>query len=307
MTQRCAPLADALAAGTVTVSHVEQVARAVRGREDIFATHGASLINAVGSVTPEEFRECAAHWRSFADDHVGEIDDPFDAGRDELTLSPTTGGLQFNGWFHTDAGIDILNLIDSYDHPDPVHGESPPRTLSARRAAALLALLFDGREAAPKAVDITIDEATLRGEWSADLTRVRSDVAGYGPVPPSWIRAWLADAALRRVVMNGSEVLDVGRSTRVATRAQRRALRHRDQRCQVPDCPRPGHWTDAHHLVSAIAGGHTDLANLALVCQHHHRMIHQGWTLTRDTAGAWHFNPPQHDAETRGPPVPALA
>ena len=302
MTRRSEPLAKALAAGEVTVAHVEHIARVVHKREDIFDTHGDSLINAARTVNPDEFRECATRWRSMADDHIGKIDDPFDASRDELTLSPTTGGLGLNGWFHTNAGIDILNLIDSDDHPDPTNTDTKPRSLAARRAAALYALLFDGRAHAPKTIDITIDEATLRGEWPDDLTQIRTDVAGYGPVPPSWIRTWLADATLRRVVTNGPEILDLGHTTRLASRAQRRALKHRDQGCVVPDCPRPPQWTDAHHIVAYHAGGTTNLANLALVCRRHHQMIHQGWTLHHDTTNTWHFDPPHHNTPTRGPP-----
>lgn len=95
----------------MTVSDVEQIARVVHKREDIFDTHGDSLINAARTVPPDAFRECATSWRSMADDHIGTIDDPFDRSRDELPLSPTTGGLGLTGWFHTNAGIDILNLI----------------------------------------------------------------------------------------------------------------------------------------------------------------------------------------------------
>ena len=291
MTRRSDPLADALSTGTVTVSHVEQIARVVHKREDIFASHGESLVKAARTVTPEEFRACATSWRSKADDLIGEVDDPFDSSRDELTLSPTTGGLGIRAWFHTAAGIEIQNLIDSYDQPDSQAGERAPRTLAERRAAALYALLFDGRAAAPKNIDITIDEATLRGEWTEDLTRVRSDVDGYGPVPPAWIRSWVTDAILRRVVLADSEVLDLGRGTRFANRAQRRALRHRDRGCVVPGCTHPPNWTDAHHVVTYFGGGLSDLANYALVCRRHHRMLDHGWTLARAPDGGWTFEP----------------
>lgn len=164
-------------------------------------------------------------------------------------------------------------------------------------------LLGDGRALAAKTIDTTIDEATLRGEWADDLSSIRSDVTGDGPVPPSWIRSWLIDAALRRVVTNGSEILELGRTTRLANRAQRRALKHRDRGRRVPDCPRPSHWTDAHHFIAAHAGGPTNLANLARVCRRHHQMIHRGWTLHQDTAGTWHFDPTQEP----GPPTVSLA
>ena len=305
MTRRSEPLANALATGATTVSHVEQIARVVHKREDSFESHGDAVVNAAMPVTPEAFRACAAAWRSNVDDLIGEVDDPFDASRDDLNLSPTTGGLGVTGWFHTAAGIEIQNLIDSYDQPDPRNGERAPRTLAERRAAALYALLFDGRATAPKNIDITIDEATYRGEWTDDLTRVRSDVDGYGPVPPAWIRSWVTDAVLRRVVLADSEVLDLGRGTRFANRAQRRALRQRDRGCVVPGCSHPPNWTDAHHVVTYFGGGLSDLANYALVCRRHHRMLDRGWTRAQALGGGWTFDPPQDRAppEVRYHPV----
>lgn len=292
----------ALDAGDLTVSHVEQIARVIRNREDIFATHGDVLVDAAISVAPEEFRECAQLWRAKADDEVGNRDDPSDDSRDELTLSPTLGGLSMKGWFHTEAGIEILNLIDGYDQPDPKHGARAPRSRSQRRAAALYALLLGDRTPAEKHIDIVIDEKTLRGDWPTDLRQMQTHVDGYGPVPCSLIRSWLTDAVLRRVVIADREVLDLGRPTRLATTAQKRALRHRDRGCVIPDCARPPHWTDAHHVIAYLDGGETNLDNLALVCRRHHHMLDHGWTLTPNPDTGWHFHPPTDPATTRGPP-----
>ncbi len=302
MVRRSDRVAKALEAGDVTVSHVEQIARAVRRREDIFATHGDSLVDAAINVGPEAFRDCAGSWRAKADDEVGSRDDPTGDSRDELTLSPTLGGLAFKGWLHPEAGVEILALIDHYDHPDPISGDRRPRTRAQRRAAALIALLLGDRAPSEKHIDVVIDEQTLRGDWPDDLRYARSHVDGYGPVPCSLIRRWLAEAVLRRVVKTGSEVLDVGRATRLATPAQRRALRHRDGGCVVPGCTRPPRWSDAHHIIAYIHGGPTDLDNLALVCRRHHHMLDHGWTLTRRHDHTWQFSPPSQPEATRGPP-----
>ena len=302
MVRRCDRVEKALAAGDVTVGQVEMIARAIRRREDIFATHGDILVDAAIAVAPEEFRECAQSWRAKADDEVGNRDDPSDDARDELMLSPTLGGLSMKGWFRTEAGIEILNLIDGYDHPDRSHGERAPRSRAQRRAAALYALLLGNRIPAERHVDIVIDEKTMCGEWPDDLRAMRSHVDGYGPVPCSLIRRWLTEAVLRRVVKAGSEVLDLGRATRLASAAQKRALRHRDGGCVVPDCARPPRWSDAHHVVAYLGGGETNLDNLALVCRRHHRMLDHGWSLDRENSGAWHFHRPADPWATRGPP-----
>ena len=89
-----------------------------------------------------------------------------------------------------------------------------------------------------------------------------------------------------------SEVLDLGRSVRLVSPAQRRALVVRDGGCVWPDCDRPPAFTDAHHLRHWVDGGATDLANLALVCRRHHRLVHAGWELAHRPDGIWSATPP---------------
>jgi hypothetical protein len=88
--------------------------------------------------------------------------------------------------------------------------------------------------------------------------------------------------------------LDVGRSTRVVTPAQRAALAARDGGCVFPDCDRPLAWCDAHHLWHWVDGGPTELWNLALVCRAHHRAVHEGgWHLARGPDGRFVATPGQ--------------
>jgi hypothetical protein len=90
-----------------------------------------------------------------------------------------------------------------------------------------------------------------------------------------------------------TQPLEVGRTTRVVSAAQRHALIVRDRGCAVPDCDRPPAWCEAHHLVHWLHGGPTDLPNLALVCRAHHRAVHEGgWRLHRDPDGHLTATPP---------------
>ena len=93
--------------------------------------------------------------------------------------------------------------------------------------------------------------------------------------------------------------LDLGRTSRVVQPGQRLALAVRDGGCGFPDCDRPLAWCEAHHLVHWLDGGPTDLANLALVCRAHHRMVHeQGWQLTRGPDGRFTATPTRRRQRT---------
>jgi hypothetical protein len=96
--------------------------------------------------------------------------------------------------------------------------------------------------------------------------------------------------------------LEVGRTSRVVTAAQRSALAVRDGGCVFPDCTRPLAWCEAHHLRHWLHGGPTDLANLALVCRTHHRAVHEGgWRLVRGPDGQLTATPPHRRPQHRHP------
>jgi len=88
-------------------------------------------------------------------------------------------------------------------------------------------------------------------------------------------RRMACNADLVPVVLGtDSEILDFGRTARLAYPIQHRALRLRDKCCQAEDCDAPAAWTEAHHLKPWSAGGLTNLANMVLLCSSDHRRIH---------------------------------
>ncbi|MFJ2758460.1 DUF222 domain-containing protein [Nocardioides sp. NPDC087217] len=88
-------------------------------------------------------------------------------------------------------------------------------------------------------------------------------------------RRMACNADLVPVVLGtDSEILDLGRTARLAYPVQHKALRLRDKCCQAEDCDAPAAWTEAHHLKPWSEGGRTDLANMVLLCASDHRRIH---------------------------------
>jgi hypothetical protein len=55
----------------------------------------------------------------------------------------------------------------------------------------------------------------------------------------------------------------------------------------------------AHHIIHWLYGGHTKLENLALLCGHHHRVIH-------DTPWQVRLNPDDKRPEFLPPPKPGV-
>lgn len=107
------------------------------------------------------------------------------------------------------------------------------------------------------------------------------------PVAASVLRRLLCDADLLPVVLGGaSQVLDVGRTQRLVTPAIRAALEVRDAGCVFPGCDKPPAACHAHHLTPWWNGGVTSLANLVLVCPHHHGIVEPGHDPTADR---WQF------------------
>jgi hypothetical protein len=113
-------------------------------------------------------------------------------------------------------------------------------------------------------------------------------------LPDGSTRTLLCDPDLTAVIVDRLGVpLDMGHKTRLATPAQRRALAIRDGGCVFPGCDRPVGWCDAHHVVAHRLAGRTDLANLVLVCRHHHGVTHRtGWSMHARPDGCFIWTTP---------------
>ena len=121
-------------------------------------------------------------------------------------------------------------------------------------------------------VMVTIDHATLSEQLGSAGVATIDDQ----PISAAAVRRLACTAKILPVVLGGrSEVLDLGRSRRLFTRAQRKALRRLHQRCRGRGCRVRATWCEAHHLSKPWArGGNTDLADGTLLCPFHHHRAH---------------------------------
>ncbi|WP_284225896.1 HNH endonuclease signature motif containing protein [Mycobacterium antarcticum] len=209
---------------------------------------------------------------------------------------------------HTDA------LIAQWkrDHPDGAGGQCPP---------------------VPSTIDGFL--SLVEAGWDADVAQrphgqrttvvvhldVEQRIAALhlGPLLSDADRRYLTcDATCEVWFQRHGQPIGAGRETRLISRRLRRALEHRDRCCVVPGCGAT-RGLHAHHLRHWEDGGLTELANLVLVCPHHHRLHHrgiitltgpahhlvvtdaQGRTLTAGSLARPPTRPPPRVAPCRGP------
>ena len=114
-----------------------------------------------------------------------------------------------------------------------------------------------------------------------------------------------ADAVIvaNGIVLHAAGRLDLGRTRRLANRAQRRALAGLYSTCGVPGCATHYDRCRLHHVVHWEHGGRTDLANLLPVCQHHHTRLHEdGWKVALGPNRELMIELPDGQVMRTGPP-----
>lgn len=188
---------------------------------------------------------------------------------------------------------------------DCAHDGRDPREHGTRMWDALIgaARLLAGTEVlpsshgAPARVGVTIGFDALRsglGECELDTGETLSAAA---------VRRLACDAEILPLVLGSrSQLLDVGRTSRLVTLGLWLALIARDRHCAFPGCTRPPVACDAHHIWHWADGGPTSLANMVLLCRAHHTIIHSTpWEvrLSRDDQRPEFLPPARLDPERR--------
>jgi hypothetical protein len=113
-----------------------------------------------------------------------------------------------------------------------------------------------------------------------DHTQLTADLAAAGvdtghEISAGEARRLACGAGILPAVLNGASLpLDLGRTRRFFTEAQRVALATRHSTCIADGCDRPYAWTELHHRDPWALGGRTDLAKAEPLCGFHHHRIH---------------------------------
>jgi hypothetical protein len=116
---------------------------------------------------------------------------------------------------------------------------------------------------------------------SGETTELAGELERDGLISCDVVRQIVCDATIAVGVDDDvGHTMYEGRSRREPSDAQRREVMRRDRHCRFPGCTNVT-FTNTHHVVPWKPGGPTDLGNLALLCLHHHHLVHSGgWTMT---------------------------
>lgn len=126
----------------------------------------------------------------------------------------------------------------------------------------------------------------VHADLDALLSAARGAEIEGGPViAPEVASRMLCDCDIELNIHDGDgAVVGVGRASREPPRWLRRLLKKRDGGCTFPVCGLTT-FLDAHHIIHWEHGGLTDLANLTLLCHHHHKLVHEfGWKVVLNEA-----------------------
>jgi len=220
------------------------------------------------------------------------------AERTRLALTPLGDGTTRLGGRISDAtAARLRTYLEAFASPRRTASETDgqriptPRLLGLALTDLLEALPAEvlpahGGTATTVTVHLNLDQLTASLEQAGIASLETGDV-----ITASQARRLACQAKILPAVLGGrSEVLDLGRSRRLHTAAQRRAIRIRHHQCQADGCTVPAAWCETHHPHAWSAGGKTDLDNAALLCSHHHHRAHDARYLTnRMPCGDYRF------------------
>jgi hypothetical protein len=288
-----APLATAaqqVADGRLTFDQLRVIGRAVRDVGPDLAVQAATLLTDLApTLDAAQLRLAGRHLRYVLDP------DGAAAGHEQLverrraSFAPLLDGMHRLEVLADPEGAALIDAVLAAGSA-PISADDP-RTADQRRYDALLGLLrtaaehgLAGPRGAPGALRPQVLVACTPEALAGSPTAPPPLLADGTPVPQHVLDRLACDAAITRIVFGpAGQVLDLGRTQRLFTPAQRLALWARDQGCRFPGCRSP--WVQAHHVVPWQDGGATNLANGLSLCGHDHQGVHEGrWRITIDDA-----------------------
>ena len=300
VTEAAPEMASVLAAGNTTAAHVDALGRGLKiagAEREAFMAHLPELVEASTIMSAFEFGQLVTETAKsvVTDDGLS----TFERQKRETFFKmrhEADGCLSVSGKFDpisasilkSKIGRFVEAMFHSGDKEVPVEVMPWIEPNDHRQAQALIALVNGASETfsdvpARAEIVVHVDLETLQHGLHAGGT---CRTALGADLPVETVRRLACEAEILPVVLDGRSVpIDVGRSKRLATVHQRRALEAIHPTCAIPDCEVIFDHCNVHHIdywaiSDSGGGGATDLNNMVPLCSRHHHAAHEGgWKL----------------------------
>jgi hypothetical protein len=199
--------------------------------------------------------------------------------------------VRFNDTFRTvtaqlpaETYAEVRGRLEATAKALPSDGETP----WDRRLADAFVGLIRTQGGIPHAATSSSSYTVVAHAPLAALVDESSDLAGelehYGLISADTVRRLACDATIILAVDDDvGHTMYEGRACRYPTDTQRREILRRDRHCRFPGCT-AATFVNPHHIRWWVRDhGPTDAPNLALLCEHHHHLVHsKRWTMSGD-------------------------
>ena len=196
--------------------------------------------------------------------------------------------LRFNESFRTvtaqlppETFAEVRGTLEAQAREVPSDGETP---WDQRLCDAFVGIVRSSRSPRQATAPFTVVAHVPLRTLLDDTSDLPGELERDGLISADTVRRLACDATVILAVDdNVGHTMYEGREHRYPTSAQRRELMRRDRHCRFPGCAHavfvnPHHirWWKPHR-------GTTDLPNLALLCEHHHHLVHsKQWSISGD-------------------------
>ncbi|HEY0520590.1 MAG TPA: DUF222 domain-containing protein [Ilumatobacteraceae bacterium] len=307
-----------LAAGAVTVEQLDMLARSVAGLDratsDRLSERDAFLTHVAARTTSTQFARTLRDEirRARRDDGIDRLEQQRRNTRLRTWIDHETGMWCLRGEFDPETGAVLHNRLhnaiealfhDAAPETSPTDPIEKQHHLRALALAAITATTSNGRRHGTTAdVTVLIDAKTFLDGCAHDETVI--DIGAGLELPVETIRRMACHADFTPIIVGADGVhMELGQTTRLANREQRRALRAMYHGCAIPGCTVVWDYVTIHHITYFRNRGPTDIANLLPLCHKHHHLAHEGrWVLTLDAARRLTITRPDGTRTTTDPP-----
>ncbi len=300
----------ALVDGAIGASHVNAIARGIDELGvDVVAAFESTLLDVATACDADAVAQAMTRLRDTLDPDAADEAYVRALERRDLKVAEVGDGFAVNGFVDPETGVMFRQVLYAGAQPTSPDDE---RSAGQRRVGALNELCRSVLDhglptdrglrphlfvtiTADRLAELTADPTTL--DWAKGRGTTASAAGdppvlhGYGTIGPRLAARLACDCAITPVIVDRPgaypHVLDVGRSSRLATLKQRQAVFvQQGGRCFNPGCDNTR--LEIHHMRGWLQGGRTDMANLRGYCTRCHHLIHLGLLIIRPAGhGEW--------------------